>query len=236
MLVRRPVQWSRSVPVLVAALTVAAVVAALVASGATTRVVDGTATWPGERLQKALLTKADFPAGVGFNRLHDTPDAAGGAANAPSMLTRPEGCSNGLTNVIAASGERGPGSAEKYEVIYDGARIMMTVLSWHLDLAALEATASRCEHFVVLFDAADAGIPMTTTALPHSHPQELMYKQTMALGQDAADVYMGVANIGSLSLFGVVFPTPNPNVNVKAELPQTFLTVFAKQSERLRAV
>ena len=152
------------------------------------------------------------------------------------MLTRPEGCSNGLTNVIAASGERGPGSAEKYEVIYDGARIMMTVLSWHLDLAALEATASRCEHFVVLFDAADAGIPMTTTALPHSHPQELMYKQTMALGQDAADVYMGFANIGSLSLFGVVFPTPNPNVNVKAELPQTFLTVFAEQSERLRAV
>ena len=63
-----------------------------------------------------------------------------------------------------------------------------------------------------------------------------MYKQTMALGQDAADVYMGFANIGSLSLFGVVFPTPNPNVNVKAELPQTFLTVFAEQSERLRAV
>ncbi|MCV7080873.1 hypothetical protein, partial [Mycolicibacterium insubricum] len=28
---------------------------------------------------------------------------------------------------------------------------------------------------------------MTTTALPHSHPQELMYKQTMALGSAAVD-------------------------------------------------
>ncbi len=32
------------------------------------------------------------------------------------MLSRPEGCANALTNVIEQSGERGPGSAEKYAV------------------------------------------------------------------------------------------------------------------------
>ena len=60
------------------------------------------------------------------------------------MLSRPQGCSNALTNVIAQSAERGPGSAAKYAASYDGARIAMTLLSWNLDLDKIEAAAGRC--------------------------------------------------------------------------------------------
>ena len=35
---------------------------------------------------------------------------------------------------------------------YDGARIVMTVLTWPLDLARLAATADRCAHFQTFFD------------------------------------------------------------------------------------
>jgi hypothetical protein len=37
----------------------------------------------------------------------------------------------------------GPGSAAKYAVSYDGARIVMTLLSWNLDLEALKAAADQ---------------------------------------------------------------------------------------------
>ena len=68
------------------------------------------------------------------------------------MLSMPEGCSDGLTRVIAASAERGAGSAAKYSVAYDGARIVMTVLTWNLDLDKLAATAVRCATYQTFFD------------------------------------------------------------------------------------
>jgi len=44
--------------------------------------------------------------------------------------------------VIAGSAERGPGSAQKYIVGYDGARMVMTVLS---DLAFTEEGSGAAE-------------------------------------------------------------------------------------------
>src|SRR5262245_56704104 len=95
----------------------AALVAALLSGCAS--VVAGTPTWPGAVLEKVLLTPADFPPGVQFDRI--THDAAeqGGPAGPPPMLSNPAGCSDGLTRVIAGSAERGPGSAAQIVAAYD---------------------------------------------------------------------------------------------------------------------
>jgi hypothetical protein len=121
-----------------------AIAGALLLTGCVNTIV-GTATWPGSGVEKAVLTAADFPPGVKFDRLLEPPGQPDGAGGPPAMLSQPEGCSDGLTRVIAASAERGPGSAAKYAVAYDGARMVMTVLSWPLDLEKLAATARRCE-------------------------------------------------------------------------------------------
>ncbi len=81
------------------------------------------------------------------------------------MLSIPQGCSNGLTDVIAAHAERGPGAAAKYGVTYDGARILMTVLTSPLNLDELANEAIRCEKFNVYFDRNSDAIPITTTKL-----------------------------------------------------------------------
>ena len=71
--------------------------------------IAGTATWPGARLEKVVLTAADFPSGVQYDRLVEEPGQPDGAGGPPAMLSKPEGCSDGLTRVIAESAERGAG-------------------------------------------------------------------------------------------------------------------------------
>jgi hypothetical protein len=197
--------------------------------------VGGTPTWPGAVLQSALLTDADFPAGVRYGRIIEQPGQPDGADGPGSMLSRPEGCANSLTNVIKQSAERGPGSAAKYSVAYDGARIAMTLLSWNLDLDALRAAADRCSAFEAFFDPASIGIPMTTTALPGLADGALAYQQTMSLGGATNSVYMAFQNVGPRAVFGVAFPVANPLIEAKAALPQTFLDVFTDQVTKLRA-
>lgn len=197
--------------------------------------VTGSATWPGATLNKVTLSAADFPPGVQFDRIVDRPGLPDGAGAPPSMLSRPEGCANALTNVIAESAERGPGSAAKYSVGYDGARIVMTVLSWRLDLAKLEAAAVRCANFEAFFDARAEGIPITTTELSGVEKGALAYQQTMRLDGSPSSVYMAFMNVGNLALFGIAFPTPDPRIEAKASLPQTFLDVVAKQAAKIRA-
>lgn len=217
-----------------AALIIAVVSAVLVAGCGST--VSGTATWPGATLEKATLGPADFPPGVQYDRIVEKagqPDNSGGP---PSMRSRPEGCANALTNVIAGSAERGPGSAVKYAATYDGARIVMTVLSWPLDLDKLEAAAGRCAKFEAYFDLRSTGIPITTTELSGLSDDVLAYQQTMQLMGSASSVYMAFQNVGRYGVFGIAFPTPDPSVSAKAALPQTFLDVFAKQSVKIRHV
>jgi hypothetical protein len=214
--------------------TTAAVLVLLIAvlSGCA-HAVQGTPTWPGARLEAALLTAADFPPGVQYDRVHETPGQADGEGGPPAMLSNPEGCSDGLTRVIAASAERGAGSAAKYVVSYDGARMVMTLVSWPLDLDGLAAVADRCAQFQTFFDPASQGIPMTTTRLPTSRPDALTYQQTMQLGAVRNSVYFSFENIGSGAMFAIAFPTPNPAIAVKAALPQTFMDLVAKQAQRL---
>ncbi len=211
-----------------------ATVAVLVLAGCGTT-VDGTATWPGATLDKVTLTGADFPSGVQFDRITEHPGEPDGAGGPGSMLSRPEGCANALTNVIARSAERGPGSATKYAVSYDGARIVMNVLSWPLDLAQLEAAADRCASFEALFDPNSEGIPITTTRLPGVENGTLAYQQTMQLQGSPSSVYMAFQNIGSLAMFGIAFPAADPRIEAKASLPQTFLDVVAKQAAKIRS-
>ena len=62
----------------VGASALAVLIVAVIAGCANT--VAGTATWPGARLDKAVLTAADFPPGVQYDRLVEepgTPDGAG---------------------------------------------------------------------------------------------------------------------------------------------------------------
>lgn len=202
-------------------------------------VIGGTATWPGAKLEKVILKPDDFPAGVDYGRIIEQPGLPDNAGGPSAMLSKPEGCSNGLTDVIAATAERGPGSAAKYSVAYDGARVVMTVLSWKLDLDRLAATASRCEHFNAYFDPASEGIPITTTKLASLRPGQLAYQQTMRLHGLEDSVFMSFENIDRMAVFGIAFPTKEIGAEQsgapKATLPQTFLDVVAKQADRVQA-
>ncbi|MCX2930550.1 hypothetical protein ORI20_09705 [Mycobacterium sp. CVI_P3] len=215
-------------------VTVAVAAAMLVAGCGST--VTGTATWPGATLDKVTLRAADFPPGVHYDRIVEHPGQPDGAGAPPSMLSRPAGCANAMTNVIAESAERGPGSAVKYAATYDGARIVMTVLSWPLDLAKLEAAATRCAEFEAFFDRSSSGIPITTTELSGVGDGVLAYQQTMRLMGSPSSIYMAFQNVGKYGMFGIAFPTPNPSVEAKASLPETFLDVFAKQAVKIRGV
>jgi hypothetical protein len=197
--------------------------------------ISGTPTWPGARLDRALLSAADFPQGVQYDRVTRPPGQPDGDGAPPAMLSDPEGCADGLTRVIDDSAERGPGSAAEYIVAYDGARIMMTVLTWPLDLARLAATAERCAQYQTFFDPSTPGIPMTTTRLETARPDALAYQQTMRLGNESSSAYFSFENVDGMAVFGIAFPTPNPSIAVKAALPQTFLDIVAKQSDRARA-
>jgi hypothetical protein len=204
-----------------------------VAIGGCADAIQGTPTWRGARLEQALLTAADFPSGVQFDRIDENPGQPDGQGGPPAMLSRPEGCSDGLTRVIAASAQRGPGSAQKYVVGYDGVRIVMTVLSWPLDLEQLAAVADRCAEYETFFDPSAKGIPVTTTRLEATRRDALAYEQSVQLGAIHSSVYFSFENVGDSAVFGIAFPTPNPSVGVKGTLPQTFLDVAAKQAQRL---
>jgi hypothetical protein len=196
--------------------------------------IAGTATWPGAELDRTILTAADFPPGVQYDRLIEKPGQPDGQGGPPAMLSEPEGCSDGLTRVIAAAAERGAGSASKYVVAYDGARIVMTVLTWNLDLDKLAATAERCARYQTFFDPSSEGIEMTTTRLPTPRPDALVYQQTMDLDGAKSSVFFSFENVGRMAVFGIAFPIPNSAVTVKGPLPQTFLQTIGKQAERLR--
>lgn len=197
--------------------------------------IAGTATWPGARLDKAALGAADFPEGVQYDRITEKPGEPDNEGGPGSMLSRPQGCANALTDVIAGSAERGPGSAAKYAVSYNGARIVMTLLSSSLDLDALRAAATRCEKFEAFFDPGSEGIPITTTPLPGLDRDALAYQQTMTLRDTQSSVYMAFQNVGTDAVFGVAFGTPDPSITVTATMPQTFLEVFSQQVTKLRA-
>ncbi len=207
------------------------VIAAL--SGCANTIV-GTATWPGAKLDRTILAAEDFPPGVQYDRLIEKPGQPDGEGGPPAMLSKPEGCSDALTKVIAASAERGAGSAAKYSVAYDGARIVMTVLTWNLDLVKLAATAERCAAYQTFFDPSSEGIPMTTIRLQTPRPDALVYQQTMDLSGAKSSVFFSFENVDRMAAFGIAFPTPNPTIAVKGSLPQTFLEISGKQAERLR--
>jgi hypothetical protein len=205
----------------------------LVAGCGTT--VSGSATWPGARLTEAALGASDFPPGVQYDRITEVPGQPDGAGAPGPMLSRPQGCSDALTKVIAQSAERGPGSAVKYAVGYDGGRIMVTLLSWTLDLEQLRAEATRCAQFETFFDPDSPGFPITTTELAGLDPAALAYQQTLTLEQPPNSVFMAFQNVGRQAVFAIAYPGPNPGIDAKAALPQTFLDVFTQQIDRMRS-
>ena len=211
-------------------------VAAALSGCATT--ISGTATWPGARLEKVLLTQADFPPGVEYGRIREEPAEPDNSGGPAPMRSDPQDCSNGLTTVIAAHAERGRGSAAKYTVIYDGAQIVMTVLTSPLWLNELAAEAARCKSYNVYFDRNSAPIPMTTTKLPSPRPDQLLYQQTMRLQGVDHVTFMSFENIGRMAVFGTAAATTQMAADQqsapKATLPQTFTDIADKQAQRIR--
>ena len=199
--------------------------------------IGGTPTWPGATLDKVLLTESDFPSGVRFDRIVDSPGEPDNAGGPQTMLSIPSGCSNGLTDVIASTAERGPGAAAKYAVTYANTRILMTVLTSQLNLDELAATASRCAEFEAFFDPDSIGIPISTSELPDARPGQLVYQQTMTLGGDDSSVFMSFENIDRMAVFGVAFAgveTSDQPANLpKASLPQTFIEIAERQAHRI---
>jgi hypothetical protein len=210
-------------------------VAALVSGCATT--VAGTATWPGATLDKVLLKQADFPPGVGYGHIVEQPGRPDNAGGPPAMLSVPQNCSDGLTDVIRASAERGPGAAAKYSLIYAGARIVMTVLTSPLNISGLENEANRCRNFNAYFDRNSDPIPISTTKLA-SRPGQLVYQQTMRLQGVDHSVFMSFESIGRMAVFGIAFPAmqsvPGEPDVPKASLPQTFIEIADKQAQRIQ--
>ncbi|MEV0669660.1 hypothetical protein [Mycobacterium sp. NPDC050441] len=209
--------------------------AALVMASGCSPVVAGSPTWPGATLEKVLLTAGDFPPGVQFDRVIDDGAGPGGSGGPPPMLSTPAGCSDGLTRVIAESAERGPGSAAQIIAAYDGARMVLTVLTSPLPLDRLAATAQRCAQFSTYFDPSDKGIPMTTTKLAAPRASALAYQQTMRLGGGDQSIFFAFENVGNWAVFGIAFPTQDPSIVTKGALPQTFLDIFGVQAQRLDA-
>ena len=75
---------------------------------------------------------------------------------------------------------------------------------------------------------------MTTTKLESPRADALVYEQTMRLKDTPSSVYFAFENVGTMAVFGIAFPTPNPTISVKGPLPQTFLDIMTKQSDRAR--
>jgi hypothetical protein len=196
--------------------------------------VTGTATWPGARLDRVVLTEADFPPGVRYQRVVNQP-GEGNVERPSPMLSRPEGCADAMTRDIAVTAEWGPGSAAEYVVAYDGARMVITLLTWQLDLEQLADTAQRCAEYETFFDPRDPGIPVTTTRLPAPRDDALVYTQTMRLRGEDASVYFAFENVGDMAVFGIAFPTTDESIPVKGTLPQTFLEVTSRQAERAQS-
>ena len=81
------------------------------------------------------------------------------------------------------------------------------------------------------FDPSDAGIPITTTKLPAPRVRKrwCISRPCGCTGVDSS-VYFAFENVGTMAVFGIAFPTPNPSIAVKGTLPQTFLDTAAQQA------
>jgi hypothetical protein len=217
----------------------ALIIAAISTVAGCSTAIQGTPTWPGARLEKVLLTQADFPPGVEYGRIRESPGQPDNTGGPPPMLSVPQNCSNGLTTVIGAYADRGPGSAAKYNLIYDGARILVTVLTSPLNLSELSAEANRCHNFDTYFDRNSDPIPITTTELPSPRQGQLTYQQTMRLGDTDNSVFMSFENVGNMGVFGIAFPTPQlgatQSPHPKASLPQTFTEIVDRQAQRIQS-
>ena len=115
-----------------------------------------------------LLTEPDFPPGVQYDRIVEEPTQPDGAGGPPPMLSKPPGCAE---RADQRDRRRRPNAVRaaplNYSVIYDGARIVMTVLSWQLDLdRARRDRQPVCNASRRSSIRSPTGIPMTTTKLP----------------------------------------------------------------------
>ena len=179
-----------------------------------------------------MLTAADFPPGVQYDRIATIRPSGDGAGGPPTMLSTPEGCSDGLTKTIADSAERGAGSAAEYVVAYDGARDRDD----RVDVAAGPRRTGGHRRQVRAFQGVlrpvgsrhsdhhdQAGHPARRRAgVPADDATEQRRQQCLLLVRECRQ-HGGVRHR---------LPTPNPSISVKASLPQTFLDIAAKQAER----
>lgn len=193
--------------------------------------ITGTAVWPGAAVERVILTAADFPPGVQYERRGDDDGSTPEQADRYTMRSVPAGCANGMTQVITDAAKSGLGRESEYRVRYDGAHISIGVLTRPLDLDQVGTIADRCAEYRAYFGEDDSkGIAITTSRIDSPRADALAYRQTVGSG---SSVYMYFENIGTMSVFGMVLPMGDDTIGVKATLPQTFLDVATKQADRV---
>ena len=196
--------------------------------------VQGTPTWPGARLEAALLTAADFPPGVQYDRIRETPGQADGGGWPACDAVQSGGLLGRAHPGDRGSAERGAGSAAE----------VRRVLRRRADgddagvLAARPRRAGRRGGPVR--SVPDLLRPGVARHSDDHHPAADVASRCAGLPADHAagrargnSVYFSFENIGSGAVFAIAFPTPNPAITVKATLPQTFMDLVAKQAQRL---
>lgn len=193
--------------------------------------VTGTAVWPGDIIERVILTQNDFPPGVKYER-REKPDAASPSRPNPyTMRSVPEGCADGMTAVVREAAAAGLGRDSDYSVWYQNARFSIGVHTRPLDLERVAEVAERCARYRAFFGAENSdGLDITTTPIDSPRPGGLAYRQTLG---SSNPVYMYFENVGSMSVSAMMLPLGDDRVSVSAELPQTFLEVAARQAERV---
>ena len=135
-----------------------ATVAAALLLAACGQTVAGTPTRPGATLEKVTSPAPTSRPACSSTASHDKPDSPDGAGG-PGRCCPCRGLRQRADRRDRQIRPARPRQRHQARGSYDGVRIVMTVLSWLLDLQQLEATANRCAKFEAFFDPNSEGIP-----------------------------------------------------------------------------
>ena len=200
-----------------------------------TQTVSGTATWPGARIAQSLLTADELPQGAKYDRVVADPGpvTVNNQQVIGAMPSNPQGCADGLSPRLANAGRAGPENTARYIARFNGANIIVSLLRDTIDLANVQAVASRCAKYEVFFDKSSPGTPMITDPVQGGPVGVLVYKQTMIMPKGTTSRYMAFANIRGVAMVATSFDLRDPSVKAVATMPHTFLDIVAKQVDKI---
>lgn len=214
---------------------ITAIAASVFALAGCTDSVAGTATWPGERIAKSLLTADELPEGTQYDRVVADPGpvTVNNQQVVGAMPSNPQGCADGLSPRLANAGHAGPENTARYIARFNGANIIVSLLRDTIDLSNVKDVATRCAKYEVFFDTNSPGTPMITELVQGGPVGVLTYKQTMIMPRGTTTRYMAFANVKGVALVATSFDLRDPTVKATATMPQTFLDIVDAQVAKI---